>query len=338
VVIVIVTVMVAAFAYVDYLFFKLTEMFYISAFARLIFCVISSVIFTSLKKYKKLQHIDYAILLWTLSLAVLTLGVNLVRPSNFSDNIPLHSMIILGSYILLPNRLIFKIIPATFFTIGEMWILIFHKEGITPQGLLVSAVAFISLNVIGILSARHQEIYQRKHYETRLLEDRSHMQLLGLATTDSLTGIFNRRHFLDVGEIEFDRYKRFGHVFSFVVIDINKFKSINDTYGHPTGDLVLQIFADILIKEKRSVDIIGRLGGDEFGIILPETSARDTAKALKRINRACRDLELEFSGEKFKITFSTGVTMSRRGDQSIDDLYRRADKSLYTKKQKLEKQ
>jgi diguanylate cyclase (GGDEF)-like protein len=247
-------------------------------------------------------------------------------------------MMILGSYVLLPNRLIFKIIPAVIFTIGEMWILLFHKDGLSPETLAISAVAFTALNVIGIISAKRLETYQRKQYETRLLEDRSHLQLLGLATTDGLTGIFNRRHFLHAGEIEFDRYKRFGHVFSFVVIDINRFKSINDTYGHPTGDLVLQIFADILTKEKRSVDIIGRLGGDEFGIILPETSARDTAKALKRINQACRNLQLNFSGEKFQLTISAGVTTARPGDQSIDDLYRRADKSLYVKKQKIEKQ
>jgi diguanylate cyclase (GGDEF)-like protein len=336
-VITIVAVMVAAFSYVDLLFYKLTGMFYILVAVRVLFCVLSYVVGTGLKRHKKLHQIDLAIFFWTISLAILTLGVNLVRPSYFNDNILLHSVMILGTYVLLPNRFIFKIIPAIAFTIGEMWILIFYKDNPTLQGLFISAVAFTALNVIGILSARRQEFFQRKQYKARLLENGNRIQLLGLATTDSLTGIFNRRHFLELGEIEFDRYKRFGHIFSFVVIDINKFKSINDTYGHPIGDLVLQVFCDVLSREKRSVDIIGRLGGDEFGIILPETSSRDAAKAIQRINRACRNLKWDLSDKNFQMTISTGLTVARPGDQSIDDLYRRADKRLYTKKQKIDK-
>jgi diguanylate cyclase (GGDEF)-like protein len=181
------------------------------------------------------------------------------------------------------------------------------------------------------------ENYQRKQYESRLLADQSHLQLLGLATTDSLTGIFNRRHFLELGEIEFDRYRRFGRIFSFIVIDINNFKAINDSYGHPTGDLVLQRFCAVLTKEKRSVDIVGRLGGDEFGMILPETSGRAAAKAILRIEQACLNLKWDLSDKTFQLTISAGLTVARPGDQSIDNLYRRADKSLYAKKQKAEK-
>ena len=334
IVITIVGVVVFLFISVDYWFFKLSQIFFISLIARGLFCGISIAVYQCTRRCKKLQYIDYSILVWTLSLAALSLSLNLIRPSNFNDNILLHGMMIFGSYFVLPNRAIFKTIPAFVFTIGDMWILIFYKDGLTPQVLVASAIAFIALNIIGISAAIRVETNQRKQYESRLLQDRSHLQLLGLATTDSLTGIFNRRHFLDLGEIEFDRYKRFGHIFSFVEIDINNFKSINDTYGHPTGDLILQIFCEILTNEKRSIDIIGRLGGDEFGIILPETSARDTAKALQRINRACKNYPINLSNEEYRITISTGVTTARFGDQSIDDLYRRADKRLYAKKQR----
>jgi diguanylate cyclase (GGDEF)-like protein len=336
-VILIASILVAAFTYVDFLFFGLTERFFISGFVRLIFFVYSVSVFICLKRYKKLQQIDYAIFFWMLSLAALALGVNLVRPRNFSENILLHSMVILGSYALLPNRFMFKLIPAIAFTTGELWLLIFSQNRFSSQEVLISAVVLISLNVIGIISARRLEIYQREQHRARMLEEWNRLQLLGLARTDSLTGIPNRRHFLELGEIEFDRYKRFGHVFSFIVIDINRFKSINDTYGHPTGDLVLQVFCEVLNSEKRSVDIIGRLGGDEFGVVLPETSGRAAAKAIKRIERACKNLKWDLPDKDFQLSISTGLTTAHPGDRSIDDLYRRADKRLYAKKQKLER-
>jgi len=334
-VILIASIMVTGFVYIDYLIFRRTEMFYISALVRLAFLIFSGAVFYLLKRYKKLQHIDYAIFFWNLLLATLALGVNLVRPGNFSENILLHSLILLGSYVLLPNRLIFKIIPAIAFTVGQLWMLFFYRDGLTAQELLISTTAFISLNAIGLLSARHLETSQREQFKARLLEHGSRIQLLDLARTDSLTGIPNRRHFLELGEVEFDRYKRFGRVFSFIVIDINRFKSVNDRFGHPTGDRVLQVFCDVLNREKRSVDIVGRLGGDEFGIILPETSGRASGKVIKRIERTCRYLKWGLSDQDFQITISTGSTVSHPGDQSIHDLYRRADKRLYVKKQKL---
>lgn len=328
-VIFIVAIMVVMLAIVDYQFLGNSDEFLMFLAGRMTFLGVSIAVYSGIKQHIKIKQNDYAILFWACSLAVLTLAIDATRPNNFSGNIVLHGIMVLGSYSLIPNRLLFKIIPALAFTIFDMIILFFYKTEIPPPTLAIGIITLITVNVMGMATSLRLDAYRRNQHEAKIFETRNRMQLVELATTDSLTGVYNRRHFIGLGEIEFDRYKRFGHIFSFVVMDIDKFKSINDTYGHPFGDAVLQSFCTVLSSEKRSVDIIGRLGGDEFGIILPETSARDAAKVIQRIKRFCRQLGLNPLDEKFRITISVGLTAARPSDQSMEDLYHRADKGLY---------
>ncbi len=159
-------------------------------------------------------------------------------------------------------------------------------------------------------------------------------ELLQTATTDFLTGVANRRYFIEQMDIELERIRRFKSQASFLLLDLDNFKKINDRYGHLTGDTVLCRFALLARKRMRSIDIFGRLGGEEFGAILPGT---DSAGALKLAESLCRmtaESCVDAGKERLSFTVSIGATEIYSKDMGLDDILLRADKALYTAKKK----
>ena len=153
------------------------------------------------------------------------------------------------------------------------------------------------------------------------------------ANTDSLTGLYNRRYFIDHAEREFYRAKRHLRIVSLISIDIDHFKNINDSYGHPAGDKVLISVAKCLLPCIRQEDILARIGGEEFSILLPETTLKSAKVVAERIrlNQSNLSLEGEWNGE-ITLTVSIGVTCIRFEDDTFDDFFTRADKALYQAK------
>lgn len=152
------------------------------------------------------------------------------------------------------------------------------------------------------------------------------------ALTDSLTGLPNRRAFFDTLEKEVNRHKRFEIALSVAVIDIDHFKAINDTYGHDAGDQVLRCFARILMHEFRTFDSIGRIGGEEFGLLFPHTSLEDATRACERIMNAIEGTAIKTDAGEVSVTISTGLTGLTERDRSGDDLLKRSDGLLYAAK------
>lgn len=158
-------------------------------------------------------------------------------------------------------------------------------------------------------------------------------QLQRLATIDSLTGVFIRRAFMEQGEQLFELARRYGWQLAVVMLDADHFKSVNDTHGHHVGDEVLQVLANQTAAALRSTDILGRLGGEEFGIILPETGPEGAVELGQRLLqqiRACR-IPLAAGGE-LKLTVSLGAAVLLPEDSSLDALLQRADAALYEAK------
>lgn len=154
-----------------------------------------------------------------------------------------------------------------------------------------------------------------------------------LATTDFLTGINNNRRFFEIGEIEIQRARRFRHALTVIMFDIDYFKKINDTYGHAAGDAVLIAIVDICKFNLRELDTLGRLGGEEFGILLPHTDI-DVAKMVAgRLRRAFDETRIALPSDNIKITASFGVTELSETDKTLKDLLDRADSALYEAKQ-----
>lgn len=158
-------------------------------------------------------------------------------------------------------------------------------------------------------------------------------ELFHLASTDALTGLLNRYQCLTLGKKELVRCNRYGRSFSLLIIDIDFFKKVNDVYGHIAGDKVLQVFAKLCPKVLRDSDVIGRFGGEEFIIILPEANLKEANLTAERLRKDVELMEIPFEGHSIKITISIGIaTIADNTETSLDTLLARADKALYQAK------
>ncbi len=155
-----------------------------------------------------------------------------------------------------------------------------------------------------------------------------------LATTDALTGIANRRHLMSSGEAEFARSRRYSHPFALMMLDIDHFKTINDTWGHPTGDRVLVALTDTMRSLLRSQDLVGRLGGEEFVAILPATDLAGARALGERIRAQIDDIVsvTAENGQLIRFNVSIGLTALAPADTDFAQLLSRADRALYAAK------
>ena len=174
-------------------------------------------------------------------------------------------------------------------------------------------------------------IYQQmliKRLFRQLAEKQAHAELFHRwAMFDPLTGLCNRRFAERHLELEIARSQRYGHPLTVLLIDLNKFKQINDRYGHPAGDLVLKKFAEHLKKAIRGSDLAVRIGGDEFMVLLPECPLGQLQKVLSRLD----PLTADWDGQKIAVTFSVGWKEYESGERP-EQLIGAADRALYLNK------
>ncbi len=157
-------------------------------------------------------------------------------------------------------------------------------------------------------------------------------ELLSLATTDDLTGAKNRRHFMERAELEVHRLRRHGVPFSVALLDLDNFKQVNDTYGHQAGDDVLKEAVQRWQKGRRPFDTLGRLGGEEFAILLPGADADAAMIVAERLRIAISDQVVKTIAGDLKVTVSIGVAEAEEDDASIEGTLGRADAALYESK------
>jgi diguanylate cyclase (GGDEF)-like protein len=161
-----------------------------------------------------------------------------------------------------------------------------------------------------------------------------HMEMQRLAITDSLTNLYNRRGIYELGRREIERARRFGRPLTAIMFDLDSFKQVNDRYGHNIGDQVLRTISDRVNRNIREVDILGRLGGDEFIIILSETdlfTATNMAERLRII--IAESPAIVDGGVSIPITVSMGIAKASTGTQDLTSLIHDADQALYFAKQ-----
>lgn len=152
-----------------------------------------------------------------------------------------------------------------------------------------------------------------------------------LATTDPLTGLYNRRHFLDNLDAEWSRFQRYYRSVSVLMLDIDQFKSVNDRYGHAVGDAAIKAVAAACLDGKRKSDIVGRLGGEEFAVLLPETSL-SRARMAERIRKRVMSTQVLADNIQFGLTVSIGIAEATVSMSGIDALMGAADHALYQAK------
>jgi len=175
----------------------------------------------------------------------------------------------------------------------------------------------------------HQEIYTIGRDIT--LNKKSKEELYKLAMTDSLTGISNRRHFLDRFKMEIERSTRYNRELSYLTFDIDDFKMVNDRYGHDVGDETIITITKIGSTICRESDEFGRLGGEEFGILLPEIGKTEAANVARRLLQSVESRVFDIDGNQFQLTISIGLTELIEQDD-VGSMMKRADKALYSSK------
>jgi diguanylate cyclase (GGDEF)-like protein/PAS domain S-box-containing protein len=176
--------------------------------------------------------------------------------------------------------------------------------------------------VIGVLSAG-VDVTERQRMEAELLR---------LANIDNLTGLSNRRIILEAGQRELEHYQRYHRPLSLFVLDIDHFKQVNDTYGHAAGDQVLIKLAEVSRRLLRTTDMCGRLGGEEFIGLLPETPVDQAYPVAERLRETLAETPVATPTGEIRFTVSIGIATAIADDKSIDDLIRVADEAMYEAK------
>jgi diguanylate cyclase (GGDEF)-like protein len=182
--------------------------------------------------------------------------------------------------------------------------------------------------VLGLLLFRWLPLAIQERWQAQ----RRATDLEALATIDFLTGLYNRRHFEALAGIEFARAHRYMRPLSMLMIDVDHFKDVNDRLGHAAGDIVLQDVAALCRANIRESDVVARVGGEEFAIMLPETTQSAAAQFAERLRAQIGRHALVIFGEKVRVTVSIGVAGCAPTAAGTQDLQRRADQALYDAK------
>lgn len=236
-----------------------------------------------------------------------------------------------GAYAILPCRLLFRFLPTLLLTVGDMLVqgLIL---GAGPRVVVGSVLAYLFVHVAGASSAAGFLAMRRRHFLARVEARAREDELEERANTDGLTGVLRRGRWLELAEAELSRFLRHDRPFAILIADLDHFKRVNDAHGHLAGDTVLRHFADLLRRQTRPFDLVGRIGGEEFGVLLPETTLVAAHDMADRIVRSCREMVVPVPGAELRISCSVGLTVAAGADRTIPELMARADGAMYAAK------
>jgi diguanylate cyclase (GGDEF)-like protein len=204
--------------------------------------------------------------------------------------------------------------------LGRPWLLIIPKALNVVAGCVV----------LGLLLLRWLPLAVKDHGQA----EQHAIDLEMLAAIDWLTGIYNRRHFETLARAELARCQRYMRPLSILMLDVDHFKAINDRFGHAAGDRVLQTIAALCRGAKRDSDVVARLGGEEFALMLPETTEAAAVQLAERLRQQVLECAPTVDGEKLDVTVSIGIAGASLRTSGIEALLRRADQALYEAKRK----
>jgi diguanylate cyclase (GGDEF)-like protein len=219
----------------------------------------------------------------------------------------------------------------------------FQKEDLFFVAALSTPVALAIENLLLYSRGRYaeEELKRAREDLEKQVQDRAaelikaNRQLQELSITDGLTGLYNHRHLIRTLESEYRRALRYRRNFALLMADVDYFKQVNDTYGHPCGDKVLQSIARLFKGCVRTTDIVARYGGDEIAIILLEMNKATAMKVSEKLRRVVEKYPFDWEGESFQVTVSIGVaSVLEKGIEDWNGLLNAADKALYQAKER----
>ena len=316
----------------DALLFKgRPNLFMLMAIYRIGFILVSFLIMLAISKTTKVRIFDRLLLGW-ISFAVLSLVLsNFTRPANYLTT-AFDIIVPFAIYALSPLKLFQNITLAFVYSAGTLYIDHFFKVGVDPLTLSAATAAQFFVHALGLVSTLQIQSYRRRSFKAYMDEKDAKEMVAYMANIDPLTKSLTRRHFFGIAQSEFLRFSRYHRPLSALILDTDDFKNINDTYGHHAGDLVLRSFSLVAIEQKRVPDTFGRLGGEEFGLLLPETKLEQARVVAERIQKIWEKSPVSLDGVPIHSTVSIGVAEAGAEDKSFEDLLRRADQMMYKAK------
>ncbi len=302
------------------------------------------------------HRIDYSALVVPISLIIISYGIlkydflevrTLARETIFENN--LDGMVVLGpgKRIIDYNKAAEKFFQAINITLSNRPIEhvlkcepklleIFESEDNCKFSLVIDGEErFYEIDVVSLGDSRYGNMSMLKSIRDVTEEIKIQEKLKILATTDSLSGLYNRAEFMNLANREFDLAKSNHEELSILIMDLDNFKLINDTFGHAAGDEMIREIGKIIAKSFRKSDIAGRIGGEEFAVILRNTSLEDTVKIAERFRETVAGRKVIYGGQEICFTVSIGVAAicGKSGCISnIEEVLKRADNALYRAK------
>ncbi|HNA28814.1 MAG TPA: diguanylate cyclase [Thiobacillaceae bacterium] len=272
------------------------------------------------------------------------LSITLLRPYESGWHGMSLMVMLLGLYVFIPNRFLLATLVAVTSTLVFVWLLVQHFQP-PANYILTLSLLLAAINMFGILTAHRISRLKREEYRdattlrlanTRLsreIETRQRLEaeLRELALRDHLTGISNRRHFFDLADQAFARARETGEPLALLIVDIDYFKQINDTYGHVHGDEVLKVLVQVCRAALGDVEMLARLGGEEFVMLLPNTDLNAATTRAERLRAEVQRTPVRFHETSLYFTISLGVAQWQP-EESLLILMRRADEALYAAK------
>jgi len=246
----------------------------------------------------------------------------------------------LRKQILAKRDLIIKVFAFTFFVIIAILLPLLHFIIFKPLNRLITQAGSFQNNELkeqynwkgnSEISIVGQSFESARMAILKLISElkASNKQLEKIAVIDNLTGLFNRHKLDEILENEKNRFLRYGNQFCIILLDIDHFKQVNDTYGHQVGDEILTAFAEILVKNTRQSDVVARWGGEEFLIVCPESNLDETIQLAEKLRKTIQQFKFPIARIQ---TASFGITDFKKAD-SVSDLVSRADQALYKAKE-----
>lgn len=330
------------FAISDYYLLGLTREFYLLLTMRIVVVSMCLLVAFSVRPGGGRAH---RVWLRALPLWILATGIILIiplRPESLPTQVTAVVVATIAFYLLIPNLLTVVTFASLYLNIGFMVsaALFAHIE---PIGTLRIALLLIMTNVVGFCALLRLESLQRKQYALLHEErDQNHQlhkeiahrkaleeQLRVVAERDALTGLNNRGHFMNLAEALLRRSQFEKVPFGFFMIDVDHFKTINDTWGHSHGDRVLAKIAEVCAQSLRPTDVIGRFGGEEFVVALPNTGPDDAQAVAERLKKKVAELPLKEEMRVLWPSVTIGVAVANAEKVDLESLIMRADQMLY---------
>jgi diguanylate cyclase (GGDEF)-like protein len=317
----------------DYFLFGFSRMFCFLLGIRIGTFVYMYGVIRFFRKVKSVESYERVLFVFMIVGVGVFLLINLTRPPTYLQHSVIDVIGVLCIYLAFPNRFLFRLIPALLLTVGSILLYIFLKTGLSSGIVLVTLVSYGLVNFLGLLVSARLYRARRTEYRSHLAEQAAQAKIAQLAMQDDLTGIANRRYFYRQAEAEFAHYQRAKQPFALLMLDLDHFKRINDQYGHGVGDAVLIRFTQYVLTQIRQEDLLGRVGGEEFAILLRDATISQAVAIGERIREGVAQLPIFGGDAADRFTVSIGIATADDADASFDVLFGRADKALYRAKQ-----